>query len=299
MQGKKKAPWLAIALVVAAAGGGVAWYWAVNLRGFVSSEDARIDGRSVVVSAKSVGRISAMAVDQGDRVSAGQVVIRLDDTDLQAQERLAAAGVVSAEKATVLARVNLERARADFDRAAQLWGQKNISQENYEHARSAASAAAAQLDVALAQADAARAQLGVIATQLANAVLASPVNGIVARRWISQGEVVQAAQAILTINDLDDLWVSANFEETRLARLRVGAPVAIHVDAYPGLRLTGRIVSLGSATASQFSLIPSGSGAGNFTKITQRVPVRIGIDRGTTDAMLVPGLSVVVKVTAP
>jgi len=306
MQGKKRLPWLVVVLIIAVAAVGVGWYWFTNVRGFASTDDAAIDGLSVVVSAKGLGRVGSIVVDDGDCVSAGQVLVTLDDSDLKAQEALAASGVVSAQRNAALARVNLERANADFERAARLYGPpsdpsapRNISQEQFEHARSAAGAAGAQLGVALAQVDTARAQLGVIETQLQNAVLAAPVGGGVARRWVSSGEGVQPAQAILTINDLSNVWVNANFEETKLGRLRIGAPVSILVDAHPGLRLSGRITSIGSSTAAQFSLIPASNAAGNFTKITQRIPVRISIERNGSEAALLPGMSVIGRVSAP
>ena len=299
MAGTKRLAWLVVAVIIAVGAGGAARYWLTQVRGFESTDNAAIDGRGVVVSAKSLGRIAVLAVDEGDRVAAGQVLVRLDDSDLRAQEALAASGIVCAERGAALARVNLERAAADFDRAARLYAQRNISQEQAEHARSAAAAAEAQLGVVLAQVDSARAALGVVEAQLRNAVLTSPVAGVVARRWVSAGEVVQAAQAILTVYDLDNVWVSANFEETKLSRLRVGAPVAIVVDAHPGVRVQGKVVSIGSATAAQFSLIPSGNAAGNFTKITQRIPVKISVERGGSGAALLPGMSVTVRVSAP
>ncbi len=216
---------------------------------------------------------------------------------MSAQAALAASGVVAAERAAALARVNVARTAADLERASSLYGQRNISQEQFEHARSAAQGAEAQLGVALAEIDRARAELAVIEAQMRNTALVSPVDGVVARRWLSAGEVVQPAQAILTINNLEDVWVTANFEETKLARLRVGAPATVAVDAYPGVRLSGTISSIGSSTAGQFSLIPAGNAAGNFTKITQRVPVKITVERN--GAALLPGMSVTVRVSAP
>jgi membrane fusion protein (multidrug efflux system) len=140
----------------------------------------------------------------------------------------------------------------------------------------------------------------VIETQLANTRIASPLNGVVARRWVLPGDVVQAGQPIFAIYDLADLWVTANFEETKIGRLRQGDHVEISVDAYPGHNFQGTLLWIGAAAASQFSLIPPDNASGNFTKVTQRVPVRIAIDRqqpGAGDPVtLVPGLSVEVSI---
>ena len=298
MQARKRLPWLVVGAVLAIAAGGAIWYWVKNVRGYTSTDDAAIDGNTVVVSARILGRVATLAADEGDKVQAGQAVVQLDDTDLKAQEALAQAGVTTAEKNAALARVNLERARSDYDRSARLYKQNNVSQETYEHAQSAASAAEAQLAMALAQIDTARAQLAVIETQLKNTVLYSPVNGVVAKRWVSVGEVVQPAQAILTVNDLGTVWVSANFEETKLARIAVGAPAEVTVDAHPGVRIEGKVASIGSSTAAQFSLIPVSNAAGNFTKITQRIPVKISLERDGTDVALLPGMSATVRVSA-
>ncbi len=298
MQARKRLPWIVVGAVLAVAAGGAFWYWLTNVRGYTTTDDAAVDGNTVIVSARILGRVATLAVDEDDKVRAGEALVRLDDTDLKAQEALAQAGVTTAEKNAALARVNLDRAQSDYDRASRLYKQNNVSQETFEHARSAASAAEAQLAMALAQIDTARAQLAVIEAQLKNTVLYSPVDGVVAKRWVSIGEVVQPAQAIFTINDLGSVWVSANFEETKLSRIAVGAPAEVTVDAHPGLRIEGKVASIGSSTAGQFSLIPASNAAGNFTKITQRIPVKISLQRDGTSFPLLPGMSATVRVSA-
>jgi membrane fusion protein (multidrug efflux system) len=299
MQRQKRLPWLVVAVILLLGAAGGSWYWVTRVRGFTTTDDAEIDGNSVIVSPRILGRVAVLAADEGDKVRVGDALVRLDDTDLKAQQALAASGVVSAERNAVLARVNLGRANADFERARQLYAQKNVSQETFEHAQSAAAAAEAQVAVANAQIDTARAQLSVIDAQLQNTVLSSPVNGVVAKRWVSVGEVVQPAQAVFTVNDLGSVWVSANFEETKLNRIAVGAIAQITVDAHPGLRLDGKVTSIGSSTASQFSLIPASNASGNFTKITQRIPVKISLERSGGDPPLLPGMSATVRVSSP
>ena len=120
-----------------------------------------------------------------------------------------------------------------------------------------------------------------------NTRINSPIAGVVAKKSMMQGDVVQPGQTIYTINDLDRVWVTANFEETKIGRIELGAPVEVDVDAFKGRTFTGKVELIGAGiVAPPFSI-------GDFTKTTQRVPVRISIDNGQS---FIPGLSVEVKV---
>jgi membrane fusion protein (multidrug efflux system) len=274
-------------------------YWYVKIRGIVSTDDAYVDADRVSVSAKMLGRIVELGADEGDTVEDGALLVRLDDTDLRAQEAEAQASLALARENVQLAAVEVERAQQDFDRAATQFKGKVIPQEQYDHARLALATAEARRRIAQAQVHTARARLQVIETQLANTRIVAPRRGVVARRWVLPGDVVQPGQPIFAIYDLSKLWVTANFEETKIGRLHPGDSVSISVDAYPGHDQHGTLLWIGAAAASQFSLIPPDNASGNFTKVTQRVPVRIAIDRhsGAGDPVtLVPGLSVEVSI---
>lgn len=282
-----------IVVVLAAA---ALWYWYVNLRGYDSTDDAYIDADRVAVSAKILGRITSLAVDEGDSVVRGQVVVRLDDADLRAQEEQANASLVAARQNVALAKVNLDKAIDDFQRAEKQYRDKVIPQEQFYHAQKARDVAQAQYAISLAQVGTAKAQLGVIQTNIQNTAIVSPLNGVVSKRWVLAGDVVQPAQPIFSIYNLANVWVTANFEETKLSSIRVGNPVIVSIDAYPTMEFGGRVLQIGSNTASQFSLIPPNNAAGNFTKITQRIPVKISIDNPGRDVLLLPGMSVEVRV---
>ena len=146
----------------------------------------------------------------------------------------------------------------------------------------------------------AQSQLGVIQTQLNNTVIVSPMTGVISKRWALTGDVVQPGQSVLTIYNVKDVWVIANLEETGLSALRLGDTVGISVDSYPKVKFAGTIIRLGSNTASQFSLIPPNNASGNFTKVTQRVPIKISIELVDNNqrwqVKLLPGMSVEVKV---
>jgi multidrug resistance efflux pump len=112
------------------------------------------------------------------------------------------------------------------------------------------------------------------------------------------GDVVRAGQTVLSLIDLSNIWITANIEETKLPTIRVGDHVDITVDAYPKLKLEGSVVVVGAAAASQFALIPANNASGNFTKVTQRIPLKISLKKpeNTQDLYLRPGMSVKVKI---
>jgi membrane fusion protein (multidrug efflux system) len=277
-----------------------AWMYYIQLRDYVSTDDAYIDADRVSVSAKILGRIDQLTADEGDSVQQGQILVRLDDSDLRAQEIQAKASLAFAHENVVLAQVNLEKAESDYKRASTQFHEKIIPKEQYDHAQSEFASSQARLNIANAQVVSAQSQLGVIQTQLKNTVITSPMTGVISKRWVLTGDVVQPGQSVLTIYNVKDVWVIANLEETGLSALRLGDTVGISVDSYPNAKFAGTIIRLGSNTASQFSLIPPNNASGNFTKVTQRVPIKISIqqmgDTKNSHVKLLPGMSVEVKV---
>ncbi len=279
----------------------VVWYWYVNLREFVSTDDAYIDGNSVSLSTKILGKIGQLTVDEGDSVQKGQILVRLDDSDLRAQEEQAKAVLKYSGKSVFLAKINLEKAQEDYQRAEVLFKSGSTPKEEFDHNRKTYEAAQAQYNMALAQVGVAKSQLGVIQTQLSNTTITSPINGLIAKKWAMPGDVIQSSQPIFTIYDLKNIWVTANLEETKFSSIHLNDPVEISVDAYPDEHFKGKVIQLGSNTASQFSLIPPNNASGNFTKITQRIPVKISIEnyvfnQGSNPTPLLPGMSAGIKI---
>jgi membrane fusion protein (multidrug efflux system) len=194
----------------------------------------------------------------------------------------AKAGAQGAEQAVRQAEGRLLQANADL-RTAQTAPQQ-ISQM-----RARALAADAQVDQRRAQMD--QAELN-----LAYTLIRSPVTGIIGKKSVEVGQNVSIGQELLTVVPLDDIWVTANFKETQLARMRPGQLVEVKIDAY-GHTWMGRVTNLGGGTGSVFSLLPPENATGNYVKVVQRVPVRIDFDRipGQTfnaEGLLKPGLSV-------
>ncbi|WP_416051458.1 HlyD family secretion protein [Cupriavidus basilensis] len=150
----------------------------------------------------------------------------------------------------------------------------------------------ARAQLAVAEASARRAQL-----DLQDTLVRSTLAGRVADRAVRVGQFAQPGTRLLTIVPLQDLYLSANFKETQVGHMMPGQPVTIHVDALPDADLHGTVESLSPGTGSQFALLPAQNATGNFTKIVQRVPVRIHLDMsGEARRALVPGLSVTVEV---
>jgi membrane fusion protein, multidrug efflux system len=289
---------LFLMLVVAAL---VVYYWYNYLRGYVATDDAVIDSDAVTISSKILGRIVTLNADEGDSVKAGQLLVQLDDADLKAQEAQAQATLDYVQQNVTVAGIALDRARDDFNRASIQFDDHVVTREQFDHARKALEMAQAQQTVALSQVKASQAQLAVIETQLTNTNIVAAASGVVARKWVVVGDIAQAGQPIFTLYNLNDVWVTANFEETKLASIHPGDVVQISVDAYPGREFSGRVVLIGAAAASQFSLIPPNNASGNFTKVTQRVPVKITFGDVKTDTSgdrptLLPGMSVEVKI---
>ena len=126
--------------------------------------------------------------------------------------------------------------------------------------------------------------------------MVAPVTGIVGKKTVELGENVSPGQQLMAVVPLDDIWVTANFKETQLSRMKPGQRVKFSVDAY-GQEYNGKVQAIGGASGSRFSLLPPENATGNYVKVVQRVPVRIDLDPGQNDDhRLRPGMSVEPKV---
>ncbi|MEA2955499.1 MAG: rane fusion protein multidrug efflux system [Alphaproteobacteria bacterium] len=211
-----------------------------------------------------------------------------------------------------------ERARADFDRYTQLAAKDVTSTQRVDIARADARKAAAAVAVSQAKVVAERDRVAVLKAQqagalaaleqaqatlklaeidLANTVVRAAVSGVAGNRQVRVGRYVQPGVQLLAIVPLADAYVVANFKETQLDRMRVGQRVKMEVDSYPGRVISGRVDSLSPASGAQFALLPPDNATGNFTKVVQRIPVKIVIDPdGPLAGELRPGMSVIAKV---
>jgi membrane fusion protein (multidrug efflux system) len=238
-----------------------------------------------------------------------------------AEARVAAArsSAASAEAAVASAEAAVTKTSADLERYRSLAASRVISAQQldqaqwaYDNARAAVDAARkqaaaagsqvggteAELTVARARVASAQATVNEARLQLADAAILAPAEGVVARRSVEVGALVQPGQQLMSLVPETRVWVTANLKETQLEKVRPGAPADIEVDAYPGVRFRGTVESVSPATGARFALLPPDNATGNFTKVVQRVPVRIAVDPRQDPAHpLRPGMSAVVVIT--
>jgi len=262
----------------------------------VRLQQAEADLRTAQASVTSGGRAGqaesqlqatrAEAAGARAAVAAADAAYRRASADLERYRGLAAKRIISAQQ--------LDGAEADAESA----------RANLEAARKQASAAGSQVSASGAALRGADAKLASATAAVANArlqesysALVAPVSGIVARRSAEPGALVQIGQNLLSIVPDRDVWVTANLKETQLATVKIGDPVEFTVDAYPDRTFRGRVESLSPATGARFALLPPDNATGNFTKVVQRLPVRVAVelpDSGPTP--LRPGMSVEVTI---
>ena len=153
-----------------------------------------------------------------------------------------------------------------------------------------------QLKQALAHIKQAYAQLTQAKDQYKHAFVTAPCNGIISKKNVEPGQFVPSGTALASLISTSDIWITANFKETQLDDMKAGQTAVIKIDAYPGLKLKGKIESFCAATSNKFSLLPAENATGNFIKITQRIPVRIKIANNNENKSLLPGMNAVVSV---
>lgn len=289
---------------------------------------AKVPGYIASVSAQDNGKVLAgdviATIDDGDyriAVEAARANIATQETtiarigkQISAQE----ASVAQAKAQLTSAKASATRAGLELKRQQQLAVQQFASQQKLEQSQSdreqaeaavlGANAAveAADANVAVLKAqqqeaaralDQLRASLAKAERDLAFAVIRAPFEGIVGNRAVQSGDYVQAGQRLASLVPLDDVYVDANFKETQLATLRPGQPASIAVDALDGHAIAGTVESIAPASGAVFSLLPPDNATGNFTKVVQRIPVRIRVPAQVgAEEILRPGMSVIVTV---
>jgi membrane fusion protein (multidrug efflux system) len=228
----------------------------------------------------------AQAASAQASVAAADANFRKAASDLERYRGLAAKQIVSAQQ--------LDAAQAAYDAATAnlLAARKQAAAAGSQVTASGAAVRGADARVAAAQAAVDNARL-----QLSYTALLAPVDGMVAKRTAEPGALVQVGQNLMSVVPDRDIWVTANLKETQLDKVRVGDPVDFTVDAYGGLTFHGKVESLSPATGARFALLPPDNATGNFTKVVQRVPVRIAVEQSSDPTHpLRPGMSVDVTI---
>ena len=235
-----------------------------------TTDNAYVTGHIHYIAPQVTGVVQKVAVENNDRVKAGDLLVQIDPEPFEAQLADAAA--------------KNERAQGDYAREVELAKTRVVSMQDFAHAKNDADSAAAQLRTA---------QLN----RKYTAVL-SPVDGVIGGRSVEVGNTVMPAINMLAIVE-GHPWVDANFKETQVAHIHPGQKASLTIDAIPGKTFTGKVASIAPASGRQFALLPADNATGNFTKIVQRLPVRIEFDPESVkgyEERIVPGLSVVASV---
>ncbi|MGI9246042.1 MAG: HlyD family efflux transporter periplasmic adaptor subunit [Steroidobacteraceae bacterium] len=312
--------------------GTAAWYlwWSTKGRWFESTEDAYAGGTVVQITAEVGGTIRAIHPRETSAVTAGQMLIELDPADARIALDAAVAELAGTVReirgaypqagrlqAQIRARQSeLERARDDLRRRESIAGGGAVSAEEIAHARevlagaeAALLAAREELKVATAQTAGTEAashpQVLRAAARVRDASLAlertritAPVSGVVARKGAQVGQRVTSGTPLMTIVQMQGMWVDANFKEGQLRQMRIGQPVTVRSDLYGGdVVYKGRILGFSPGTGAAFALLPAQNASGNWIKVVQRIPVRIALDASELEKHpLRIGLSMTVEV---
>ena len=277
--------------------------------------------RAELIVAGTEARIAALDA-QVEQLRAQKDMIRA-----QIESRIAAARaqIAAAEANHAASEADLRNAQSHFDRIATLASRRIATPQDEEDAQARLDAArqqelatAAAVEAAQANLDIVRSDAGELAVidhqiarleaektgleaerartliDLRDREVSAAVDGVVDATFVDEGEHVAPGTRLLIYHRPDEVWVDANVKETDLRKIRLGAPATISVDAYPGRAFRGEVDRLGGAATSQFALLPSPNPSGNFTKVTQRVPIRVSID--TEGEVLAPGMMVVLSI---
>ncbi|HWP97221.1 MAG TPA: HlyD family secretion protein [Syntrophomonadaceae bacterium] len=325
-------------LLLVALSAGTYFYWH---RGEVTTDNAAIDGCTVVLSPKVSGYIKALNIKENQSVKAGDVLLEIDSADYTVRRNRAKATLASAQAAANAANNNVEttmvtaesnidvataqvasaevvweEAHSDRQRLESLFNAGACSRQQLEQAATAEKTAQFKLDemranlqsaksaptvIAAAkatsdqlqeQANQAKADLEQAEIDLVNTRVIAPMDGRITKCSVEVGTYVQTGQQLTTLVGAE-LWIVANFKENQLEHLHPGQSVDIHIDAFPNIKLHGKVDSIQAGTGAYFSLFPAENATGNFVKIVQRVPVKIMFESIPDDIQLGPGMSVV------
>ncbi len=251
---------------------------------FVTTDNAQIDAHSVMLAPKVGGFVTEIKVTEGQKVKKGEMLVKIDDRDYQNVYIQ-----VKGELTSLLARQS--DSEKNFKRISSLYKNGAVSQQQFDSTQTTYSDIKAKNDVALAQV--AQAQLN-----LDNTKIMAPFDGFIAKRSVEEGQLASPGVPLIGFVEAGDRWVTANFKETEIESIKIGSKAEVTVDAVSKHGFKGTVTSISSATGATFALLPPDNATGNFTKVVQRVPVKIKLENLTEDdiVLLKAGLSADVKV---
>jgi membrane fusion protein, multidrug efflux system len=251
---------------------------------YVSTDNAQIGAHVTMLSCRVNGTVQKVHVEENQRVKAGEVLAEIDTSDYSNALEEAEAQVSSLK-------ARFKEAELNYHRAENLVRNLAVSQERFDNAKAAYKDQEAKLHAAQAQLE--QASLNVSYTKVI-----APTDGILAKKSVEKGQFVPVGQPLFGFVETNERWVTANLKETELENVRLGSHAIVSVDAISGRQFPGEVESISPSTGALFSLLPPDNATGNFTKVVQRVPVRIKLNSlSDEDAeVLRAGLSAVVAI---
>ena len=300
--------------------------WWLKSQTHIATDDAFIEATLHSVAARVPGTVTKVLVNDNQQVKKGALLVELDPADYQvkvannsAQLDLARnetssiyAQMEAAKAAVTSDRARLEQAELDLKRGEAIYAKEVIPREHLEKLQTAHKVAAAKLQETEGSVKRALALLGLIGNGAKDAQAAqksadlqaarlnlsytkifAPADGVITKKSVEIGNIVQAGQPLMALVPVNDVWVTANYKERQLTHVRPGQPVEFTVDAYPGTIFHGTVESIMAGTGAAFSLLPPENATGNYVKVVQRIPVKIRITPdGKQDLSLRVGMSV-------
>lgn len=243
--------------------------WFVYLNRFVITDDAYLEAEFFPVSTKVPGMIKQVLVEEGDQVKKDQVLLIIDGSDFEFERKFK--------------QMKLEKAKLDYSRAETLHKGKAISDFDYENAYAAVKSA--QVDLEGTE------------IKLKYTKIIAPANGVIAKRSAQIGQVIQPGQPLFTIVDNAKPWIKANFKETQIRDLRIGQAVKVKIDGFSDQNLRGKVEAIFPSSGAKLSILPPENATGNFTRVVQRIPVKIGLSKEEVNGLGIrPGMSAEVEI---
>ena len=270
---------LSVAVVLLVSG-----YFGYEHYRYVTTDDAYVQAHVLMLASRIGGTVDKVLVKENDKVKEGQVLALIQDQDYATAYNQAEADVASLQ-------ADYHQAALDFERVTQLYKDEAVSKQQLDAAVARYQGLAQKIKASQFKADQAKLNLGY--TQIT-----APDDGTIARKSVEPGMVIPPGQALFGFVSSRERWVEANLKETQISPIRPGQTVQVKVDAISGKSFDGEVDSLGSATGSTFTLLPPDNSTGNFTKVVQRVPIKINLLNLTADDIdrLSAGLSADVSI---
>lgn len=263
----------------------IAGYFTYESIMYADTDNAQVEARTVMLASKVPGFVLTVNVREGQTVKKGDVLVELDDRDYQNTLTQMKADLQS----SIAKRLDAERNHA---RLSSLFKSEAISQQQFDQSTTLYNELKSKSDSLAAQV--AQAELN-----LTNTKIIAPTDGFIAKKSVEVGQLASAGVPLIGFVDSTERWVVANYKETDVGTIKIGAKAEIKVDAISSKKFEGTVEALSSATGATFTLLPPDNATGNFTKVVQRIPVRIKFNSITAEdvQLLRAGLSADVRVS--